>query len=48
LQVSHDGHFAASACGSFAHQTGAVNVVLGFAVAEIETNHVHASADHGL
>jgi hypothetical protein len=47
LQVGHDGHFAASAGCGLAHESSSVNVVLGFAVAEIEANHIHTGANHG-
>ena len=47
LQVGHDGHDAAGAFGRFTHQSGAVDMVLGFAVAEVEPNHIDASANHG-
>ena len=48
LQVGHDGHLAARALRGFAHQAGAVDVVLGLAVAEVQANHIDACADHGL
>jgi hypothetical protein len=44
LQVGHDGYFAAGTLGSFAHQAGAVDVVLRFAVAEVEPHDIHAGA----
>jgi hypothetical protein len=47
LQVGHDGNFAAGTGSRFTDQTGSVDVILGFAVAEIEANDIHTSADHG-
>ena len=48
LQVGHDGHFAARALRGFAHQAGAVHMVLRLAVAEVQANHIHPGSDHGL
>jgi hypothetical protein len=48
LQIGHDGHFTACPAGSFTHQLGAIDVILGFAVAEVHANHIDASANHGL
>ena len=47
LQVGHDGHDATGAFGGFSHQRGSVNMVLRLAMAEIESNHIDAGADHG-
>ena len=46
LQVGHDGHFASSALSGFAHQAGAVDVILSAAMAEIESHHVDARSNH--
>ena len=48
LQVGHDGHLAAGALRGLAHQTGAVDMVLRLAVAEVQAHDIHACADHGL
>ena len=48
LQVGHDGHFTPCALGGFAHQASAVDVVLCFAVAEVQSHHVHPGADQRL
>ena len=47
LQVGHDGHDATGAFGGLSHQRGSVNMVLRLAMAEIESDHIHAGADHG-
>ena len=46
LQVGHDGDFAPHFFGGLPHKVGAVDVVLGFAVAEIQTNHRHTRQNH--
>jgi hypothetical protein len=46
LQVGHDGHHFASPLGRFAHQVGAVHMVLRLAVAEIQAHHIDTGFDH--
>ena len=46
LQVGHDRHFTPCALRRFAHQTGAIDMVLRLAVAEIQPDHVHTGPDH--
>jgi hypothetical protein len=46
LHVGHDRHFAAAFGGGAAHQGGAVDMVLGLAVREVQAHDVDAGADH--
>lgn len=46
LQVGHDGDFTAGLAGRFAHEFGALAVVVGSAVREIEPHHVQPCPNH--
>ena len=48
LQIRHDRHHAARAARGLAHHMRPVNMVLRGAVAEIQADHAHLGANHGL
>ena len=48
LQIAHDAHRAAGLAADLAHHRGALQVVLGGAVGEIEAHYVHPCLEHAL